>query len=321
MKLHIFIVNVFMLIGMLQAAPVRPFADETLFTEAIQAKNADEFFMRFGYMKNITTRTRHVNKAVKRKEAIRKFQQFNGMNITGELDEETIEKIKQPRCGVADFNESSRDRPLQFNAPGYKWSRKTITWKVTGYTNQIPNATQRSAFKSALKKWSDVTPLIFENTEGYPDIEILFARGNHGDGSHNAFDGPGRVLAHAFYPTDGDTHFDDDETWIFRSGTGTDLEVVAAHEFGHALGLGHSQNTESLMAPFYKRMDIGWKLHQDDITGIQSLYGVPEDQLSAPLPSPSNTSSGINNKLIYNIRYIITAIIVYRYILEMLIML
>lgn len=40
------------------------------------------------------------------------------MNITGELDEETIEKIKQPRCGVADFNESSRDRPLQFNAPG-----------------------------------------------------------------------------------------------------------------------------------------------------------------------------------------------------------
>ncbi|CAG2256281.1 unnamed protein product [Mytilus edulis] len=128
---------------MLQAAPIRPFADETSFTEAIQAKNADEFFMRFGYMKNITTRTRHVNKAVKRKEAIRKFQQFNGMNITGELDEETIEKIKQPRCGVADFNESSRDRPLQFNAPGYKWSRKTITWKVTGYTNQIPNATQR----------------------------------------------------------------------------------------------------------------------------------------------------------------------------------
>ena len=27
------------------------------------------------------------------------------------------------------------------------------------------------------------------------------------------------------------------------------------------------------MAPFYKRMDTGWKLHQDDITGIQSLYG------------------------------------------------
>ncbi|VDH93163.1 Hypothetical predicted protein [Mytilus galloprovincialis] len=114
------------------------------------------------------------------------------------------------------------------------------------------------------------------------DIEILYAKGNHGDGPYNAFDGPERVLAHAFYPTDGETHFDDDETWILRSGTGTDLEIVAAHEFGHALGLGHSQNTASLMAPFYKRMDQVWQLHQDDIKGIQSLYGVPKDQLSAP---------------------------------------
>ncbi|XP_052074735.1 72 kDa type IV collagenase-like isoform X1 [Mytilus californianus] len=318
MKL-LFVVNALLLIGMSQAAPIRSLPDETSFNEAIQAKNADVFFMRFGYMKNITTRTRHVDKADKRKEAIRKFQQFNGMNITGELDEETIQKIKQPRCGVADFNESSRDRPLQFFAPGYKWSRKRITWKLTGYTNQLPNSTQRLAFESALKKWSDVTSLIFEYTEVHPDIEILFARGNHGDGSYNAFDGPGRVLAHAFYPADGDTHFDDDETWIFRSGTGTDLEVVAAHEFGHTLGLGHSQNTASLMAPFYKRMDPGWRLHQDDITGIQSLYGFPENQLSAPLSSPSTTSSGINHKLIYNIKYIISSIIVSRYILEMLI--
>ncbi|XP_063416950.1 72 kDa type IV collagenase-like [Mytilus trossulus] len=297
MKLHIFIVNALLLLEISQAAPIRPFQDELSFRESIQAKNADVFFMRFGYMKNMNTRTRHVNKAVDRKEAIRKFQQFNGMNITGELDQETIEKIKQPRCGVADFNESSRDRPLQFNAPGYKWSKRRITWKLTGFTNQLSNSTQTSAFESALKKWSDVTPLIFENTDSFPDIEILFARGNHGDGMYNAFDGPGRVLAHAFYPTDGDTHFDEDETWTFRSGTGTDLEVVAAHEFGHALGLGHSQNTAALMAPFYKRMDQGWQLHQDDIKGIQSLYGAPEDQLSAPLPSPSNTSSGIKLNL------------------------
>lgn len=50
------------------------------------------------------------------------------------------------------------------------------------------------------------------------------------------------------------------------------LYLVAAHEFGHALGMAHSSDPGSLMYPVYS-YDRGYPLSEDDIEGIQSLYG------------------------------------------------
>lgn len=80
--------------------------------------------------------------------------------------------------------------------------------------------TVRALMYYALKVWSDIAPLNFHEVAGSDaDIQIDFTKADHNDGY--PFDGPGGTVAHAFFPgerfTAGDTHFDDDEAWTFRS--------------------------------------------------------------------------------------------------------
>lgn len=69
----------------------------------------------------------------------------------------------------------------------------------------------------AFKIWSKYSNLRFERVyQPDADIIVAFGSGYHGDAF--PFDGPGSVLAHAFYPYEmtsygGDIHFDNDENW------------------------------------------------------------------------------------------------------------
>ena len=49
--------------------------------------------------------------------------------------------------------------------------------------------------------------------------------------------------------------------------------IVLFFILGHSLGLSHSDKRDALMAPFYKGWEPNLQLDQDDIRGIQALYG------------------------------------------------
>ncbi|XP_049634523.1 matrix metalloproteinase-27 [Suncus etruscus] len=202
---------------------------------------------------------------------IQEMQAFFGLPVTGELDSSTLEVMKTPRCGVPDVGQ------FGYTLPG--WSKYNLTYRIVNYTPDMARADVDEAIQKGLEVWSKVTPLTFTRiSKGIADIMIAFRTRVHG-WCPRFFDGPLGVLGHAFPPglgLGGDTHFDEDENWT-KDTTGFNLFLVAAHEFGHSLGLSHSNDQTSLMFPNYVSLDPSkYPLSQDDINGIQSIYGLPK---------------------------------------------
>ncbi|KAK7125545.1 hypothetical protein R3I93_021040 [Phoxinus phoxinus] len=210
-------------------------------------------------------------------EKLKEMQKFFRLKVTGKLDKETLAVMKKPRCGVPDVAAYSYSSfSIVKGSP--KWQTNKLTYRIVNYTPDMSKEKVDDSIKRALKVWADVTPLTFTPIDrGTADIMISFGTRNHGDGL--PFDGPHGTLAHAYAPTSGiggDAHFDDDEVFTFSSPRAKCyvLFLVAAHEFGHSLGLSHSDVPGALMFPIYSFIDPGsFSLASDDISGIQSLYG------------------------------------------------
>ncbi|TKS83771.1 Collagenase 3 [Collichthys lucidus] len=233
-------------------------------------------------------------------EKLIEMQRFFRLNETGTLDADTMAMMKKARCGVPDIKVAS----YSTFGSHYKWKKNSLTYMIENYTPDMSVSEVDDSIEKALQVWAKVTPLRFTRIySGTADIMISFGSGAHGN--HIPFDGPGGDLAHAFAPgpgIGGDAHFDEDETFTFRSNRNNSyvLFLVAAHEFGHSLGLNHSNDPGALMYAYYvyKNPD-NFVLPRDDVNGIQSLYGPnPDVDPIHPGPTPTSTPDACDSTLV-----------------------
>jgi hypothetical protein len=166
----------------------------------------------------------------------------------------------------------------------------TVSYVYSRMTTQLDASSAQSEVQRAMAEWSKAVKITWQsgaNATGTRTVNILWASGDHGDGF--PFDGPGNILAHTFYPAPpnpepiaGDMHFDDAESW--HIGANIDLFSVALHELGHTLGLGHSDDPNDVMYPYYK---IVTTLAAGDKAAALTLYAAQD----ATPPPPTNPTT------------------------------
>ncbi|XP_018051915.1 PREDICTED: matrix metalloproteinase-14 [Atta colombica] len=278
-RINIYLIAFFVLHANTEAVPADFVVSDT---------TAANYLAQYGYLPPINPENGAFLSEDKLTAAIEEFQAFAGLNITGELNEETAKLMATPRCGVKDKVGPAADgRSKRYALQGSRWRTKNLTYKISKYPTGLNKQEVEKEIANAFSVWTGETDLTFTRKTGHENvhIDIRFEVGEHGDG--DPFDGPGGTLAHAYFPVyGGDAHFDDAERWTIRSYRGTNLFQVAAHEFGHSLGLSHSDVKSALMAPFYRGYDPHFTLDQDDVSAIQALYGTKTKSPRGSRPPP-----------------------------------
>jgi hypothetical protein len=172
----------------------------------------------------------------------------------------TFDKARLPGY----FEGAPTKESFQLSKP---WPRNSLTYYIANALPGFSMQDTRAVIAEAFGAWSAVVPLTFtEVNTNNSDIHIQFSQ----------IDGEANVLGQACPPTSscsGEVEFDADEQWTLRQPHGySDISflAVATHEFGHIIGLLHSNDTSALMYAAYSPYNL--KPARDDVAGAQRLY-------------------------------------------------
>lgn len=164
------------------------------------------------------------------------------------------------------------------------WRKRHLRWALTGSLPGVSEEDHVAVIEAAFGYWAAVCGLTFELTDSARAADIRLGTG--------PIDGSGRTLAWSELPNGSDGPlrqlYDTGELWSstldreYRGGI--PLVVTAAHEIGHALGLGHSRDPKALMAPTLNV--AAWVPQADDIREVRERYGPPRT-----IPTPPTGGS------------------------------
>jgi hypothetical protein len=178
--------------------------------------------------------------------------------------------------------------PLAYTATGSTWSQPQTSYYVNSANLDLPGPSAETAVRTGADAWlqqSGAFRFLYagasaQTTTGFDGINLVVFR-NASSGSAIAttywWSSSSRIL-------DADIVFWDGGFQFFAGSSGCSsgfyIEDIAAHEFGHALGLGHSASASATMYPSVSSCNTSNRtLDADDIAGAQALYPL--------LPAPS----------------------------------
>lgn len=186
------------------------------------------------------------------------------------------------------------------------WAAATTTFYVNPANADVSSDAAITALRTGMSSWNGAgTPFRLEyggttndTTTSFDNRNVIIFRPNYSSGSTIAYtytwkDSSNRLLDAdiTFYTTD----------WTFHTGStscaaskSVYIEDVAAHEFGHAIGIKHSAATDATMYPSTTSCNQSWRsLASDDISAVRSLYGTGSSN-TAPSITLSSPTSGLS---------------------------
>jgi hypothetical protein len=195
-------------------------------------------------------------------KAIAAYQEFNGIEPCGCVNDVTAHRFNRRRCGLPDFGLTDP------NGEPCKWPMKNITYYHEIKMPGLSDEQVREAYDVAFSQWAEVCNIEPTRVDS-PARANIYARS--GTGRKNHLDNRGGTLAWSELPCGVhetiqlDQMYDEAEPWSFNMAI-----AVMCHELGHALGLPHL-NDGNLMAPYYDPNVTAPQ--KDDIKEIVKLYG------------------------------------------------
>jgi len=181
-----------------------------------------------------------------------------------------------------------------YSVLGYTWAQSVVPYYINSANMDVPTAAIEPAIRAGADAWPLQSGASFAfNFAGYSTLSTVASEGTSLVFFRNASSGSALATTYTWFSgsrmLEADMVFWDAGFQFFTGSSGCSggfyIEDIATHEFGHALGLGHSTLPAATMYPSISTCSQQARsLDADDIAGVLSLYPATT---AAPTPPTS----------------------------------